>query len=196
MSWNHKNRKNPIKYTDCLYYNSKEKIKEKFETIIYKEYGEITVNNFGTKVFTKTGKVPSLYIDGDNYLMFNAGISHNCIRKNYAVRLHRLVALAFVPNPDSLPEVNHIDGDKKNNCITNLEWITGKDNIKKSFEIGLHPSGEGENNFNSKLTENQVIEIRKLFDNKEKTRAELAREFGVTWSMINFIVKRLNWKNI
>lgn len=195
MPWNHKNRKNPIKYKDELYFNSKENIKEEFRTIIYKEYGEITVNNLGTKVFTKTGKKPCLFIDGDNYLMFNAGTSHNCVRKNYAVRIHRLVALAFIENKDNLPEVNHIDGDKKNNCVTNLEWVSGKENIKKSFEIGLHPSAKGENNANSKLTKAQVEKIKELFSEGDFTRAELSRRFNVSWTMINFIVKNLNWNN-
>ena len=47
-------------------------------------------------------------------------------------RIHRLVANAFLPNPHKLPEVNHIDGNKKNNSISNLEWVSGKENIAHS----------------------------------------------------------------
>lgn len=52
-------------------------------------------------------------------------------------RVNRLVALHFIPNPDNLPEVNHIDGDKANNHASNLEWCTRSHNVKHSFDTGL-----------------------------------------------------------
>lgn len=47
-------------------------------------------------------------------------------------RIHRLVAQAFIPNPDGLSDVNHIDGNKQNNSVSNLEWVSNRDNVEYS----------------------------------------------------------------
>lgn len=65
------------------------------------------------------------------------GIQRNGTRHNYLV--HRLVATAFIDNPEGKPDVNHIDGKKDNNCVDNLEWVTKSENTRHAIRTGLRP---------------------------------------------------------
>lgn len=106
--------------------------------------------------------------------------------------IHRLVAQAFIPNPLNLPQVNHIDGNKSNNDVSNLEWCTSKENMMHAYNNGL--SKKGEETRSSKLTEKQVLEIR---ENKHKIGQEyLGLIYGVTKSCISGIQRRIKWKHI
>lgn len=104
------------------------------------------------------------------------------------VYVHRIVAQAFLPNPENKYDVNHIDGDKLNNKLENLEWVTRKENIKHACDNGLSPRGEQR----GKLTENQVLEIYKRGKEGEMQKS-LAREFEVNVSAICKILKGDNW---
>lgn len=75
---------------------------------------------------------------------------------NYIV--HRLVALAFIDNPENKPEVNHKDGNKLNNCVENLEWVTSKENINHAIRAGLIKPFE-RNQGNIKYTNEQCKEV-------------------------------------
>ncbi|EPT8324471.1 HNH endonuclease [Providencia rettgeri] len=106
--------------------------------------------------------------------IFNNSSGYPCVRisdsetgKRFILRCHRAVAEAFIPNPDNKPEVNHIDGDKSNSDLSNLEWVTPKENRKHAWDIGLRntshlPNKIGEEKINAKLTDEKVIEMRKL----------------------------------
>jgi len=111
------------------------------------------------------------------------------------VRLHRAVATAFVPNPDNLPEVNHIDGDKLNNRASNLEWATHKQNMEHAYRTGLARNGFGEDALRSKLTQEQVNEIRRTYIRGDKQFGQyaLGRKFGVTNSCVWRIIHGDNW---
>lgn len=81
-------------------------------------------------------------------------LSKNNKGKNLSV--HRLVAIHFIPNPYNKKEVNHIDGNKSNNNIHNLEWVTPSKNVRHSYDMGL-ARNDGENHPTNKLTESDVM---------------------------------------
>lgn len=70
--------------------------------------------------------------------------------KSITVYIHRIVAIHFVDNPNNLPQINHEDGDKSNNCAINLEWCNQSHNMKHSYRLNLHKNRKGENNPNYK----------------------------------------------
>lgn len=96
-------------------------------------------------------------------------------KKCYTMLVHRVVAEAFISNPQNLPEVNHLDGDKTNNNDWNLEWSTRKNNIEHAMRTKLYKIGE--NNANAKLTNNEVIKIKEL--QGQYTCEEIGNMFGV-----------------
>lgn len=109
--------------------------------------------------------------------------------------LHRLVAQAFIPNPDNLPQVNHIDGDKTNNNVTNLEWCDNSFNQLHALKIGLKKD-YGVNSHTAKLTEKEVLEIRSKYIPRVYSMCRLADEYGVSYIVINKIINRKTWKHI
>lgn len=86
-----------------------------------------TKKNYG---HSKQPQKMKLKEDKDGYL--EVGLYKNC--KRYYRRVHRLVANSFIPNPNRLPQINHKDGNRKNNHVDNLEWCTCSENLHHSFE--------------------------------------------------------------
>jgi hypothetical protein len=120
-------------------------------------------------------------------------LRHNNESQNY--RIHRLVATAFIPNVKNKPFINHKDGNKKNNSVDNLEWVTNQENISHAVKNGRH-NLKGSRHPKSKLEEEEVLKIRELYERKVFTRTELGEMFGVTEGTISYIVKRMTWKHI
>lgn len=98
----------------------------------------------------KNYKVPQMSWDGyaEHELTING--------KRYWSRAHKLVAYYFIPNPERLPVTNHLDGDKLNNAVGNLEWTTVSGNTKHSYEMGLQVGKSG----NTVFTDDEVRFIR------------------------------------
>ncbi len=127
-------------------------------------------------------------------------------RKCYLALIHRVVAEAFIPNPNNYPCVNHINGIKQDNRVQNLEWCTYSHNLKHAYDTGLKEistqrrldisfNNRGEKAVGSKLKECDILAIRKLYNDGVKLQ-EIANVYSVTSANICSIGKNKNWKHI
>lgn len=107
--------------------------------------------------------------------------------------IHRLVAKAFIPNPENKPYVNHVDGDKENNKVSNLEWCTPAENMRHAVEI--LGRGVGDSNGNSIIDSSTAHKICSLLE-KQHTNKEIAGSLNVPSYIISFIRNGLTWKSI
>lgn len=113
------------------------------------------------------------------------------VRKNY--RIHRLVAQLFIPNPNNLPQVNHKDGNKKNNRADNLEWCNNSYNQNHAIALGLIPTGTRHKA--SKLSRNDVDYIRTHYvkGDREYGCSALGRRFNVSKKVIYNVVNNIRY---
>lgn len=163
------------------------KITEQFRN--YKNYhfseeGEVFYGNRFLKPFkTFSGKSTNGYV--------KAVLSKN--GKKTTFYLHRIIAELFIVKPKNKSQVNHKDGNKKNNRAENLEWVTPGENTRHAVRNGLRIANKGEQCKHSKLTIPQVKQIKKFLKKGESQRL-LARIYGVSQSAIHLINKGVNWK--
>lgn len=113
--------------------------------------------------------------------------------KSKTMLIHRLIAETFIPNPNNYSEINHIDGDKTNNCIKNLEWCSRSYNQIHAIKNGLRTTLKGENAPGAKFTHEQVKEIRKIYC-KGVSETSLAILLNVSQSTIGRIVRGEGYK--
>lgn len=108
--------------------------------------------------------------------------------------VHRLVAIAFIPNPENLPQVNHKDGNKLNNSVENLEWISNENNIKHAHENNLRANSyrKGELHPGARLTEDDVRQIRST----PGTHKSVGEKFGIDFTTVSKIKLRKLWPHI
>lgn len=104
--------------------------------------------------------------------------------------IHRLVAQNFIPNPENKPEVNHIDGNKLNNHVDNLEWCTSSENTQHAYTIRLQTKNPESS---SKLTWNDVEDIRNLHQSG-LNYIEISKRFNISKSQIGKIIRKEQWK--
>jgi hypothetical protein len=146
------------------------------------------VSNLGNVKGLKRGKL--LKFGGDRYHIVSL---NNCSRKSMLV--HRLVAFAFIPNPENKPWINHKDGNRYNNAASNLEWCTHSENIKHAFLTGLIPKPTGSKNGASKLTEQDIPKIKRLRE-KGLLLKDIGTMFGISAQQVFKICANQIWNHV
>lgn len=124
---------------------------------------------------------------------------HMALHKNKkSFPVHRLVARAFIPNPEKKSFVNHKDGNKSNNSVENLEWATKKENSRHAWKNGLCKKKYGSENPNAKFTDEQIKFIRENYKAKDENfgAIPLAKKFGVCVETISKIAYGKTYRNV
>ena len=136
------------------------------------------VSNLG-RIRSKKGIVHPTKRNDNGYMVFN-------MHHGNLVRVHRMVAIAFIPNPENKRCVNHIDGDKTNNRVENLEWATHAENNRHAIDTGLRNY-----DYLKKLTDNQIEACAVLYKTGMYTLTEIGELFGVSACCVSKNIKKL-----
>lgn len=167
---------------------------EQWKTL--KECSDYMISNYGRMKSLKRGREiilkPSLTHDG----YVKQAISIN--GKSITFRIHRLVAEYFLPQDNTKNTINHIDGDKTNNNVNNLEWANLSEQMQHAYSLGLKKPVRGTMQGSSVLTESQVREIRKLYTphSKQYGMRALAKKYNVSESVINKVAHYRAYLNV
>ena len=169
--------------------------------IVYqgRSYGDFyEVSNSGKIRNTNTRKILKAHINKCGY--YQVAISLGSRGRKKTVKLHKAVAETFICNPREVHFVNHIDGNKLNNNVKNLEWVTAKENTVHAREHGLLACQRpGYLHSKAKLSANDIIEIKKLHKNGHTVR-DIGQRFGVHHSSVSRILNKYStrplYKNV
>ena len=137
------------------------------------------------------GRILTIQTDANGYKYIHLNKSG----KSKAFKIHVLVARAFIKNPKGHPFVNHKDGNKANNNVTNLEWCTQSENEKHAHSIGLK-NHKGENHPISQFSNEQILEVRRMFEKDKLSQREIGRKMNMNYKTVHKIVHRQRWAHI
>lgn len=148
------------------------------------------VDRFGNVYSLKGGKVVKRKLSVSKQGYYCVGLKDNDRIKN--ARVHRLVAEAFIPNPENKPYINHIDGNKKNNCVDNLEWCTPSENSRHALAMGMlkPPTNDVDGVFQNGKNKFMVIydtveDQLSLYTNTRKASKYIGRGHNYVWQQLS-----------
>ena len=142
-----------------------------------KDFPQYEVSNSGVIRNKRTGKTIKPYVGKRGYPV----VPLWCEGKQYMKTVHRIVATAFIPNPQNKPEINHIDGNKLNFSLSNLEWCTAKENQFHARETGLHTS-DGDKAIVQYDLNNRIV-------NRFKSASEASRVTGINRGNLSWVAR-------
>jgi len=154
-----------------------------------KDYdGFYEVSNLG-RVRSISGKIRILNGNLSSMCYIKVHFSKLKVKKFHL--LHRLIAIAFIENPENKPCINHVNGVKTDNRVENLEWCTMKENIIHAYKTGLI-NKKGEKSGRATITNEDAIAV---YNSKEKT-AVLSKRYGLQPQQVNKIRSGHSWSDI
>jgi len=169
---------------------------EEWEPIVEREL-LYSISNFGRAKRTKSGqhthdgKLLKPALDKDGYQVIN--LIEDGRRRT--LKIHRIVLGSFIGQCPEGMQVNHKDGDKTNNCLENLEYVTPSENMRHALKTGLRVPPRGEDQWRSKLTEEDVRKIRLLLT-EGVTQRLIADRYNICQSAISKIATGKTWAHV
>lgn len=148
-------------------------------------YSDYSISNYG-RVLSLKSELPKILKPGANGHGYHRVHLLKDSKDKYP-NVARLVAKAFIPNPENKHQINHIDGNKTNNHISNLEWVTDSENKKHAIKTGLHPV------YTPKITSSQAIEIFQKFHSGKFNQYQLSLEYNLSYAAISNITHGRSW---
>lgn len=145
----------------------------------------------GKKSRTQKGRVLSVSISTKGYHQ----VSLSLLGRRFHTGVHRLVAKAFLANPDNKEQVNHKDGNKSNNHVSNLEWATNQENIIHAYKNNLVKLNYGEKHHQCRFTNNQIKELKRKLANGV-SGSSISKEYKISQAAVSQIKKGKTYKNI
>lgn len=175
----------PIEGFEGMYeVSNKGRVKSLFRHTSYKnQFGTITILPIKEKLL----KCNPCNVDYPRVRLLKDGVTTE-------IHVHRLVAKAFLDNPDNHNYVNHLDNNKLNNNVENLEWCSQSRNCHHAFDIGANHHGI--KHWLSKLSEKQVREIRYRLKTENISQRKLAKEYNVSSTTIRMIAIGKTWRRL
>ena len=140
--------------------------------------------------------IGELFINGKKHNTYNNSGYVSTSINGKPFRVHRLVAQAYIPNPENYPIINHINGIRNDNRVENIEWCNYSHNAKHARAIGLQKDRIGENHPQAKLKEIDVLNMRYFYYSYIYSVRQLSNMFDVTISHTESIINNRTWKHI